>query len=251
MYILYLDESGTHDESGHFVVAGIAVFERQTYFLAQGMERLQQEFFPHRNAPINFHASELGAPDRHVKSPFNELTAERRIELIRRVYQNIAEGNDRDWWRLFAVSIEKSGTQTNRERYEQGFEEIVNRFDLMLRRFYAQGNQQRGLIVIAESSYREHLTSLARQIAEQGHRWGETRNLADIPYFAPAENTRLLQLADFVSNAVYRRYEYHDARGFDAIMPCFDQDAGRIHGLVHITGDPRRCYCPACLSRRA
>ena len=41
MYILYLDESGTHDESGHFVVAGIAVFERQTYCLAQGMERLQ------------------------------------------------------------------------------------------------------------------------------------------------------------------------------------------------------------------
>ena len=41
MYILYLAESGTHDESGHFVVAGIAVFERQTYFLAQGMERLQ------------------------------------------------------------------------------------------------------------------------------------------------------------------------------------------------------------------
>ena len=251
MYILYLDESGTHDESGHFVVAGIAVFERQTYFLAQGMERLQREFFPHRDAPINFHASELGAPDRHVKSPFNELTAERRIELIRRVYQNIAEGNDRDWWRLFAVSIEKSGSQTNRERYEQGFEEIVNRFDLMLRRFYAQGNQQRGLIVIAESSYREHLTSLARQIAEQGHRWGETRNLADIPYFAPAENTRLLQLADFVSNAVYRRYEYHDARGFDVIMPCFDQDAGRIHGLVHIPGEPWRCYCPACLSRRA
>ena len=42
MYILYLDESGTHDESGHFVVAGIAVFERQSYCPAQGgMERLQ------------------------------------------------------------------------------------------------------------------------------------------------------------------------------------------------------------------
>ena len=41
MYILYIDESGKHDGSEHFVVAEIAVFERQTYFLAQGMERLQ------------------------------------------------------------------------------------------------------------------------------------------------------------------------------------------------------------------
>ena len=41
MYILYSDDSGTHDGSGHFVVAGIAVFERQSYCPTQGMERLQ------------------------------------------------------------------------------------------------------------------------------------------------------------------------------------------------------------------
>ena len=119
----------------------------------------------------------------------------------------------------------------------------------MLARFYSQNNQQRGLIVVAESSYRANLELLARQIAEQGHRWGETHNLADIPYFAPAGSTRLLQLADFVSNAVYRRYEHRDSWTFDTIMPCFDQEGGRIHGLVHHTADRWNCYCPACLSR--
>ena len=70
MYILYLDESGTHDSARHFVLAGLAVFERQTCFLAQELERLQREFFPDHARPINFHASELGAPDAHVKPPF-------------------------------------------------------------------------------------------------------------------------------------------------------------------------------------
>ena len=248
MYILYLDESGTHDGANHFVLAGLAVFERQTYFLAQELERLQREFFPGHTRPINFHASELGAPDAHVKPPFNELTADRRLELLHRVYQIIGGARDSDRWRLFGIVIEKSANPAN--HYEQGFEQIISRFDQMLARFYSQNNQQRGLIVVAESSYRANLESLARRIAEHGHRWGETHNLADIPYFAPAGSTRLLQLADFVSNALYRRYEHRDSRTFDTIMPCFDQEGGRIHGLVHHTADRWNCYCPACLSRR-
>ena len=48
MYVLYLDESGTHDASGHFVVAGIAVFERQTQFLARELTQLQREILTQR-----------------------------------------------------------------------------------------------------------------------------------------------------------------------------------------------------------
>ncbi len=41
MYILYLDESGTHAKSKHFVLAGLAVFERETYFLAKALDDLE------------------------------------------------------------------------------------------------------------------------------------------------------------------------------------------------------------------
>ena len=244
MYIIYLDESGTHD-ARHFVLAGLAVFERETYFLAQELEGLQRQYFPDHRSPINLHASELGASDITVKPPFDELSADKRIELLRAVYPIIAASR----CRLFGIVIEKALISNN--QYERGFEEIVSRFDQMLGRFYLQNDQQRGLIVVAESSYKENLELLARQIAEQGHRWGETRNLADIPYFAPAGSTRLLQLADFVSNAIFRRYEYQDARAFDVIMPRFDQEGDRIHGLVHLTANRLNCYCPACLSRRS
>lgn len=89
MHIIYLDESGTHG-ARHFVLVGLAVFERETYFLAQELERLQRQYFPDYSRPINLHASELGASDETVKAPYNELSASRRLELLRDVYPIIA-----------------------------------------------------------------------------------------------------------------------------------------------------------------
>ena len=80
--------------------------------------------------------------------------------------------------------------------------------------------------------------------------WGQTYNPADIPYFAPAKNTRLLQLADFVANAIYGRYEGGYTKQFDRIAPRIDQEQGRMYGLVHLARNRQDCYCPACVSRR-
>ena len=150
---------------------------------------------------------------------------------------------------MFAVAIEKAAIEG--DPYERGFEEVVNRFDRMISRISrGRDDKQRGLIVVAESNYRNNLELLANKIAREGHRWGETYNLADIPYFAPAKNTRLLQLADFIVNAVYGRYEGGYARQFDRIAPRIDQEPGRLHGLVHLARTRQDCYCPACVARR-
>ncbi len=245
MHILYLDESGTHNAC-YFVVAGLAVFERRTYYLARELNQLQARYFPDSTGHIPFHASALHAPESRVPPPFNSLSSEQRRSLLRDIYQVISDSDVR----IFAVAMEKVSISEN--PYERGFEEIIIRFDRMLARIHRERDeQQRGLIVVAESSYRENLEILARRIAEEGHRWGDIHNLADIPYFAPANNTRLLQLADFVSNAVFGRYESGYARYFDQIAARFDQDQeGRLHGLVHVAGDRRDCYCLACPNRR-
>tara|TARA_B100000315_G_scaffold96973_1_gene89159 strand:+ start:891 stop:1664 length:774 start_codon:yes stop_codon:yes gene_type:complete len=246
MHIVYLDESGTHAEARYFVVAGLVVFERNTYFLARGLDQLQSKYFPDYPEPVAFHASSLRAPEGRVPKPFDRLTQPDRWKLISEIYQVIAESHAR----IIAVAMEKAAIIG--DPYERGFEEIVSRFDYMLGRILRdRGEDQRGLIVVAESSYRENLELLARRIATQGHRWGDIHNLADIPYFAPAKSTRLLQLADFVSNAVFGRYESGYAKDFDRIASHFDQDAGRIHGLVHLARDRQDCYCPACVQRRA
>jgi hypothetical protein len=74
-------------------------------------------------------------------------------------------------------------------------------------------------------------------------------NVTDVPLFAPAAATRLLQYADFCSNAIYRRFHSGQASDFDRIATKFDQEGNIIHGLVHLSTDSL-CTCIACFSRR-
>ena len=244
MHILYADEAGTHADSVYFVLAGLAVFERETYFLSQDMDEIAQRYFPAESAEVELHSSALTAREKRLTPPYDSLTFSQRLELRMEVIQLIADSRAK----LFAVAIEKSSV--DEEPYDRALEEMVNRFDLMLNRLYQMGDQQRGIIVMAESSYRENIHRLAKRIWTEGHRWGEMRNIADVPFFAHARSTRLLQLADFAANAVYRRFEVGEARHFDPIARRFDAEGEHIHGLVHIANDRRNCFCPACLAWR-
>ena len=246
MHIAYLDESGTHKEARHFVVASLVVFERNTHHLAREMDQVQAKYFSELEEPAFFHASSIRAPEGRVPEPFNSLSPAGRAELFSDVYQIISNSHAR----IIAIAMEKDYVVS--DPYERGFEEIVSRFDMLLSRIHRDlGEDQGGLIITAESSYRNNLESLARKIANEGHRWGSVHNLADIPYFAPAKNTRLLQLADFVSNAVFSNYETGHSLHFNQIAPRFDQEGGRIHGLVHMTRNRDECFCPACVQHRS
>ena len=245
MHIAYLDESGTHKEARHFVVAGLVAFERNIYFLSRGLDAIQAKYFPDYRGRVFFHASSLHAPEKRTPEPFKGLSPAERDQIASEVYDVITESHAR----IIAVAIEKNAIDG--DPYERGFEEVVSRFDRFLGRILRDTDEnQRGLIVVAESSYRENLELLANRIAAEGHRWGTVHNVADIPYFVPAKSTRLLQLADFVSNAIYSRYESGYSKYFDRIARRFDQEAGWIHGMVHITRDRDNCYCPACVQRR-
>ena len=244
MHILYLDESGTHSRARYFVVAGIALFERDIFYLAKDLDQIQARHFPDLILPAPFHVSSLRS--KHPEPPFDRLSRDVRLAIIDEIHGIIAASSGH----IFAVAWEK--VATNGDPYERGFEEIMSRFDMMVSRVSRErGEDHRGLIVVAESSYRNNLELLARKIAREGHRWGDVHNLADIPYFAPAASTRLLQIADFIANTVYGRYEEGHARLFDLIAPRIDQDQGNIHGLVHIARNRQSCYCPVCVARRA
>lgn len=247
MHILYLDEAGTQREARHFVVAGLSLFERQTYHLAEDLSRLQDDYFPQAPEPVEFHASKLRAPNERALPPYDSVDRTQRFRLLDDICDTIVQAQPT----LFGIVMEKEHLVEGDDPYERGFEQVVNRFDKMLARHNrTQDEVNRGLVVLAESSYRENLERLARTIWSKGHRWGRLHNMADIPYFAPAKNTRLLQCADFVTNAIYARYETGHTRHFDQLARCFDQDQGHLHGLVHLSRDPQNCYCPACMARR-
>jgi hypothetical protein len=61
MYLLYLDHAGAIEDPGqhHFVLAGISVFERQTYWLAQQLEQIAARFNPADPFSIELHGSPM------------------------------------------------------------------------------------------------------------------------------------------------------------------------------------------------
>jgi hypothetical protein len=248
MYILYLDESGVNSDASYFVLAGLAVFEREIYWYAQDLDSLQKKYFPDIDYPIEFHASPLRQGDSNkVPEPFNRLTFPERRQLIRDVYQIIRSRRGV----LFGVAIEKAWC-IREEPYERAFEDLTSRFDLFLRRINATAGEyeQRGIIAVAESSYRRNLEILGERFRGGSTRWGQLRSISDVPFFLPAKNTRLLQMADFCANAIFGRYNSGLSSDFDIIAPRFDREESRIHGIVHLTRD-HECQCLACLTRQA
>ena len=72
-------------------------------------------------------------------------------------------------------------------------------------------------------------------------------NVIDVPYFSPATETRMLQLADFVANAVWRYYEHGVTMDINKIKHLFSigTEGWPVPGFNHLTKD-KNCKCIAC-----
>ena len=251
MYLLYLDESGTHRDARHFVLAGVAVHESNLYWVKEQVDSLQSKYFPAIQDPVKFHATTLRMPDEdlhRIDPPFNELSEQERSELLLDLYQIVYKV----YGTFFAVVIDKTYLNASQDPYERALEEILSRFDHFIGRMYREHSaRDRGLIVIDNSSFRERLEWFAHQLASKGTRWGDLHAIVDIPFFTLSESSRLLQIADLITNTVYGRYESGHALEFDRMLPKFDQDdSGVMHGLLHLCRNRRECYMPCCMSRR-
>jgi len=241
MYLLYADESGNPDgvEDRYFVLGGIALFERKVFWVNEEVDKLQSNLFP--GVHVEFHAQPIVS---HREEPWHSLPSQKRTETLESLCKIIASSPEIV---LFAVAVERS---TTTEPVARAFEELCNRFDSFLKRLHAQGNTQRGLIIFDETRYESRLQTLLAEYRGTGTRFGRVYNFADIPFFADSKSTRLLQLADLIAYAVYRRYERSNTWLLDQIINNFDSDGGIIHGLVHLTANRSTCTCPYCLTRR-
>ena len=78
MFLLYLDESGDpkNVSENHFVLAGIAVFERKSYWITNQLDAIEASLFAQGStSPTEFHASEIA---RGRKPPWDQLHPEQR-----------------------------------------------------------------------------------------------------------------------------------------------------------------------------
>ncbi len=243
MYLLYVDESGdpANIDERHFCLGGVAVFERQAYWLNEALDKLQEQYFPGQY--VEFHARSIVS---HDEPPWTTIPSRVRRQIMEDLCRLIADSHQTV--ALFGVALEK-GPRSGSDPVGRAFEEICNRFDLFLKRLHAQGDTQRGLIVFDESRYETRLQTLLGEYRRSGTRFGRVRNFADVPFFADSRATRLLQIADLVAYAIFRRYERGDTQYLDRIVTRFDSENDVLHGLVHLSTNDL-CVCPACATRR-
>lgn len=246
MHLLYLDDSGSvsNKSEEHLVLAGISIFENQGYYLSTQLDSIAQGIDASNPNSIEFHASEIFA---RRSPPWNKLTREEAQGVIKSVLKVVAESSASTY--VFACAIHKPSFSEN--AMNLAFEDLCQRFDTYLKHLFAEGERHKGLIILDESSHETSLQGLAKNFKQIGTQWGTIKHLAEVPLFVDSKASRIIQLADHIAYAVFRRYNHGDTSYFDIIAPKFQETDGVIHGLAHKQRKIPKCMCLACSSRRA
>lgn len=247
MYILYLDDSGSTGnlDENYFVLGGISLPENSVRWLTYKLETLAERVWPNDPRAVEFHASEIFGGQGPIWEKFNRPD---RIQLIKDVIGVLDEAHA--GVRVFACAVHKNSFPAE-DSVKLAFEDVSSRFDLYLQRISSEEVTERGLIVVDDSSYENSLQSLASEFREEGNRWGnQLRSLCEVPLFVDSKASRIIQLADHIAYAVFRRYNAGDINYFDRLEARFDQHGGVMHGLSHRQAYKHNCTCPGCLTRR-
>lgn len=245
MFLLYLDDAGSVGSPAekHFILSGICLFERQIFHINRALDDLAARIYPDEPNRLEFHGSHMFAGKGFWRSIKDRNERKKHIRHALAACREL-QGT----WALFGVVVEKANVSPE-DPIEFAFEQICSRFDAFLKREHRRGNSQRGLMILDKSTRETRLQSLAQDFRTEGHRWGVTRNIADVPMFVDSEATRLIQFADLVSYALWQRFEKGNSEFFDVIYDDFDSEGRVVHGLLHQHSDRTECSCPYCATR--
>lgn len=268
MYLLFVDESGTHAGTHPFVLGGLAVHEDDTVKMQKELDQLVVDHLaviPPNLDEFEIHAGEMRNAKKALKagqrpSIWAGYDRSLRLSLLEAAYDlvhNFTPSDPRLPHALFGVVIDSKfrpdWKSVERERF--AYEVLLNKFDVMLKRRRVKENlPNRGLVI------HDRRVVAERDIQQWTAEWriaagtvGQIRNLADVPLFTDSRATRLLQVADIVSYALYRRYNANtmDSAYLDRVWPIFDTVDGVVHGCVHYTPSfgSGACECVPCRDR--
>ena len=225
MYLLYADESGTPSgaDQEHFILAGITVFERKAHWLSLELDKIAARFNQQDPNSVELH----GAPMLAGRKFWRKFQKEDRLQAIKDALKLI----DGRHYRIIASVVKKSQISPE-DPVHFTFQQLITRFDHYLSRLHVHfDNTQRGLVIFDKTSKEAPIQALATCFKFDGHEWGNLRNMAEVPVFVDSQATRLIQLADLVAYALFRKYEQGDNQFFEIIERKFDYFGGVQHGL--------------------
>jgi len=213
MYFLYLDDSGSAANANehHFVLGGFCIHKHQIYHIRKYLDDLAKSLFPQNPETVEFHASHIHAG----YGPWGAFNKPQRKEIIRRVLgalqcrRSIAVS--------FACAIHKPDYPA-KNPVEFAFEDLCSRFEMFLGRVFHQTKErEKGIIILDKTVYETSLQQLAITFRQSGTTWRTLANLVEVPMFIESTTSRLIQLADHIAYATFRRFQRSDTTYFDVI----------------------------------
>lgn len=267
MYSLVLDESGTHAGAPVLLVAGIAIHESDVRQLEDAIhDVLARHLTPLGLDPYEYeaHANELktpyGArqrPDGRMRpaSPWLNIDSKVRLAVLDDVYDTIANwqpASEHFPTRIFGAVIDRRNkTQTKAERH--AYENVLHRFDELLTAVSTStGTEQRGIVLHdRRDGYDRTIQELA---AKMQRSTGATKieRLVHVPVFADSRVSRLIQVADFISYALWRNYNNAEDEKLTPLWVHVERGSnGELVGVVHKCPEfgNKTCKCEPCTSR--
>jgi hypothetical protein len=261
VYLLYLDESGTHGGSPAFILAGLALHEQDAWYLQQKLNGVLARKLPKGVKPhdLELHAAEIKSPVRIVKgvkkvSPWAQVPYGTRLDIMEATVRAIRNYRCRDAelpYALFGAVIDRS----YKDREERAYEEVLHKFDEMLtRQGHSSGKHERGIVIHDRRVIERDVQSWVATWRHVAGRIGKLTHFTDVPLFADSRASRLIQAADFVSWGLWRYYgPTQEETWIKSLWSQFDRADGKMHGLIHVVPgfNQGACTCPPCASRLA
>ena len=250
MHLLYLDDSGSVANAGeeYLVLGGVSVYEAQVGWITRRLDEIAESIHPEGNPHlVEFRASEIFSRRRPAWKHLSKDAARGAIKSVLRVLGDEAY----DSAHAFACVVHKD-SYPDADPMRMAFEDLCSRFDTYLETLARGGNRQHGLVILDKSTYETKLQAMALELRTTGTQWGRRiRHVADTPFFVDSHASRVIQLADHVAYAVFRRFQAKDTQYFDCIARKFYSVDNVVHGLAHKEGNANRdCMCPGCVTRR-
>ena len=213
--------------------------EAKWHQLVAAMDDAQLLHFPQAGGSLELHASPL----RGGRHEFRGISKKQRFDALVDIYSRI--GSNRGGLTLFAAIVDKNSFVTQYhgrvDPYAGAFEGLCTMFNLFLRRLQRRYSRpERGIVVLDESSpsLSNQLRTLLARFQATGTRWDRLSQVIETPFFFDSKTSRVMQIADFTSYAVYRWYEANDDSYLKRIYHKFDKESHKVHGL--------KCYPLSC-----
>ena len=135
MYLLYLDESGTHGGSPVFVLGGVAVHEQDAWHLQNRLDGVLSRLLPPAFMPREFelHAAEIKSPHKATlkkpASPWLSVNYQVRTDVLKGAYREIGRYRPRN--PAHPIALFGAVVDTRYPDHEvRAYEEVLHKFDV-------------------------------------------------------------------------------------------------------------------------